>query len=202
EPVLKLGAAGHYPVEHFILCWFFEAARLDATAFAARWQPMIEYALSASEWGQGQPWYYGQALLPQILGFRSVAFLDENPAFEVMVRQMAHLYERWAHEHLSREEDNVTDLCFFLASSTGRSLRMKGLGWLHQAVTAESWYRPGVGNALVEFLNVMLTQDAAQLRSDSTARDASLALVGLLVSRQVPAALALQERARRAFSNG
>src|SRR5262249_5152679 len=76
EPVLKLGAAGHYPVEHFILCWFFEAARLDATAFAARWQPMIEYALSASEWGQGQPWYYGQALLRQILGFRSVAFLD------------------------------------------------------------------------------------------------------------------------------
>ena len=202
EPVLKLGAAGHYSVGHFISCWFFETARLDAAEFAARWRPMIEYALNAPEWGRGQPRYYGQSLLRQILGFRSEAFLDRNSAFQGIVRGMAHHYERWALEHLAREEDNVTGLCLFLASSTGHSLRMKGLEWLQQAVMAKPWYRSAVGNALLEFLNVTLTQDAQELRSDTTARDAFLALVALLVSKQVPAALTLQERARSAFSNG
>jgi hypothetical protein len=79
---------------------------------------------------------------------------------------------------------------------------MKGLGWLQQAVTAKPWYRSAMGNALLEFLNVTLTQDAQELRSDTAARDAFLALVALLVSKQVPAALTLQERARSAFSNG
>jgi len=199
--VLKLGAAGHHSVEHFISCWFLEAARLDAADFDARWWPMIEYALNAPEWGQGQPWYYGQRLLRQILGFGSETFLHRNSAFQDIVREMAHHYEHWAREHLSREEDNVTCLCYFLASSTGRSLRIKGLGWLQQAVTAEPWYRPAMGNALVEFLNVTLTQDAQELRSDAAARDAFLALVALLVSKQMPAALTLQERARRSFLN-
>jgi hypothetical protein len=202
EPVLKLGAAGHYSVEHFISCWFFETARLDATEFAARWRPMIEYALNAPEWGQGRPWYCGQRLLRKILGFGSQAFLDRNPAFQGIVREMTHYYERWAREHLSREEENVTGLCIFLASSTGRFLRMKGLEWLQQAVTAKPWYRPGMGSALIEFLNVTLTQEAQELRSDTAARDAFLALVALLVFKQVPAGLALQERARRAFSSG
>jgi len=57
-----------------------------------------------------------------------------------------------------------------------------------------------MGDALTEFLNVTLTQDTPALRSDTAARDAFLALVGLLVSKQLPAALALQERARRALS--
>jgi hypothetical protein len=128
QPVLKLGAASHYIVGHFISCWFFETARLDATEFAARWRPMIEFALDAPEWGEGQPWYYGQGLLRQILGLGSESILDRNTAFQGIVRQMTRYYERWAREHLSREEDNVTALCFFLASSTGRSLRMNGLG--------------------------------------------------------------------------
>jgi hypothetical protein len=201
EPVLKLGAAGHYAVGHFLTCWFFEAARLAAADFAARWRPMIEYALGAPEWGQGRPWYYGQSLLRQILGFGSQTFLDRNPAYQGIVRDTARQYERWARDYLSREEDNVTGLCFFLASSTGHFLRMKGLGWLQQAVTANTWYRPAMGKALVEFLNVTLTQNAQELRSDTAARDAFLALVALLVSKQVPAALTLQELAHRSFSN-
>jgi hypothetical protein len=201
EPIFKLGAAGHYAVGHFVSCWFLETARLEATEFAARWQPMIEYALDAPEWGQGKPWYYGQSLLRQILGFGSQTRLDGNPAFQGIVSQMAHHYERWAREHLSREDDNVTGLCFFLASSTARSLRVKGLGWLQQAVTVKDWYRPAMGDALIEFLNVTLTQDAQALRADGAARDAFLVLVALLVSKQLPAALALQERARRALSS-
>ena len=199
EPVLKLGAPAHYSVAHFLSCWFFEASRIDASDFAMRWRPMIDYALNAPEWGGGKPWYYGQRLLRQVLGYRSESILDRNAAFQIIVQQMRDYYARWAGEHLNREDDNVVALCVFLASPTGRSLRINGLGWLHQAVTADSWYRPEMGNALVEFLNVALTEDAPQIRANVPARDAFLSLVALLVEKQVSAALALQERARRAF---
>jgi hypothetical protein len=201
EPVLKLGAAGHYPVGHFVSCWFLEISRLEPAEFTARWEPMIKYGLDSPKWGKGTPWYYGQSLLRQILGFGSQSFLDRNPAFEGIIDRMAHHYERWAREHLSSEDDNVTGLCYFLASSSARSLRIRGLGWLHKAVTENDWYRTAMGDALIEFLNVTLTQDTQALRSDTTARDAFLALIALLVSRQLPAALALTEHARRVLSN-
>lgn len=202
EPVLKLGAPGHYSVEHFLSCWFLEAYRVDPNDFATRWQPMIEYALNAPEWGGGRPWYYGQRLLRQILGCRSESILDRSTVFQTAVQQMSGYYARWAQEHLARDEDNLVALCYFLASSTGRPLRIDGLGWLEQAVVTDPWYRPEMGNALVEFLNVVLTQDAQAVRANVPARDAFFALVARLVEKQVPAALALQERARRAFANG
>jgi hypothetical protein len=200
EPVLSLGAAGHYSVGHFISCWFFEAYRLDPIEFAALWRLMIEYALAAPEWAGGKPWYYGQQLLRQMLGFGSTAILDHNAAFQDIAQQMSDYYERWARENLAREEDNITALSLFLASATGRPLRLNALRWLQEAVTPESsWYRAAMGNALLELLNVMLIQDLDALRADSGARDAFLALTALLVTKQVPAALALQERARRSF---
>lgn len=202
EPVLKLGAPGHYSVEHFLSCWFLEAYRINPNDFAARWRPMIEYALNAPEWGGGRPWYYGQRLLRQVLGCRSESILDQNAAYQTAVQQMSANYARWASEHLARDEDNVVALCYFLASSTGRPLRIDGLGWIHHAVANDVWYRDQLGNALVEFLNVVLTQDAQAVRENIPARDAFLALVARLVEKQVPAALALQERARRSFSAG
>jgi hypothetical protein len=202
EPVLKLGPAGHYSVEYFLSCGFLEAYRVDPHDFAARWQPMIEYVFNAPEWGTGQPWYYGQRLLRQILGCRSESILDRSAVFQTVVQQMSGYYARWAREHLARDEDNIVALCYFLASSTGRSLRIDGLGWLQQAVVADPWYRPEMGNALIEFLNVVLTQDAQAVRANIPARDAFLALVARLVEKQASAALALQERARRSFSNG
>ena len=120
EPVLKLGAPGHYSVEHFLSCWFLEAYRVDPNDFATRWQPMIEHALNAPEWGGGRPWYYGQRLLRQILGCRSESILDRSTVFQTAVQQMSGYYVRWAQEHLARDEDNVVALCYFLASSTGR----------------------------------------------------------------------------------
>ena len=202
KPVLKLGAPGHYSVEHFLSCWFLEAYHISPDDFAARWQPMIAYALDAPEWGGGRPWYYGQRLLRQILGFRSESILDRNSAYQTTVHQANGYYARWAREHLARDEDNVVALCYFLASSTGRALRIDGLGWLQQAVATDTWYRPEMGNALVEFLNVALTQDAQAVRENVPARDSFLALVARLVEKQVSTALALQERARRSFSSG
>jgi hypothetical protein len=113
---------------------------------------------------------------------------------------MHEFYARWAREHLARDEDNVASLCYFMASPTGRPLRIDGLGWLQQAVAAHSWLRrTATENALIEYLNVVMTQDALTVRANVAAREAFLALVVHLVEKQIPAALALQERARRFF---
>jgi hypothetical protein len=79
-PVLRLGAAGHYSVDHFITCWFLETFYTDPKEFGARWGPMIEYALTAPEWSSGRSWYYGQKLLRQILGYGSEATLGRRSA--------------------------------------------------------------------------------------------------------------------------
>jgi hypothetical protein len=200
EPVLKLGAAGHHAVEYFISCWFNEAQRISPSDFVARWQPMIGYALSAPEYGEGRPWYYGQRLLCRVLGCRSESLLNRDSAFQAAVDRMREFYARWAREHLARDEDNVVLLCYFMASPTGRPLRLDGLGWLQQAVTAQNWRRrTATEDALIEYLNVVMTQDALIVRANVVAREAFLALVAHLVEKQIPAALALQERARRSF---
>ena len=49
-------------------------------------------------------------------------------------------------------------------------------------------------------LNIALHQDVAALRSDPDARNAFLFLLNVLISRQVTAALALQERALRSLA--
>jgi hypothetical protein len=198
EPVLKLGAAGHHAVEYFISCWFNEVQRISPSDFVARWQPMIEYALSAPEYGEGRPWYYGQRLLCRILGCRSESLLNRDAAFQPAVQRMHEFYARWAREHLARDEDNVVSLCYFMASPTGHPLRIDGLGWLQRAAAAHSW-RGRTENALIEYLNVVMTQDALAVRGNVAAREAFLALVAHLVEKQIPAALALQERARRSF---
>lgn len=201
EPVLTLGAPAHYAVGHFLQCWFEQASSADPTAFAARWRPMIEYALASPTWGTGEPWYYGQRLLTQVLGCNARADLDRNPAFQAVVLGFKALYEAWATKHLSRDDDNVTALCSFLSSSTGKPLRFDGLRWLLAALTGDHAVfiggRSGALDSLVHLLDVILAEDVAALSADSSARSTFLALVDILVAKQVPTALALQERARR-----
>src|SRR5437868_4768542 len=114
---------------------------------------------------------------------------------------MRDLYELWARQHLARDEDNIAALCSLLGSSTGRSLRLDGLQWVHQALSgetpADAWRRSETGAALLDFISVVLTEDVQAVSANTTARTALLALVALLVAKQVSAALALQERARR-----
>jgi hypothetical protein len=199
EPVLKLGAAGHHAVEYFISSWFLEAQRINPADFVARWEPMIEYALNAPEYGEGRPWYYGQRLLCRVIGCRSETILNRDPAYQAAIQRMSSRYERWAREHLTYDENNVVSLCYFMASTAGRPLRIDGLGWLQQVVTAHTWHRTETQNALIEYLNVVMTQNALAVRANVAAREEFLALVAHLVERQLPAALALQERARRSF---
>jgi hypothetical protein len=65
---------------------------------------------------------------------------------------------------------------------------------------ASHWYQTHTGSALTDFLDVTLSEEADKLAAYTKARDAVLTLIALLVTRQVPAALALQERARQVLT--
>jgi hypothetical protein len=204
EPIFRIGTRGHHAIEYFISTLLVEAsAKYEPATFALHWRSIIEYALEADNWYSGRGWFYGQRIIRKLLGCGHQAGLDRTPAYQAIVVQMRDLYERWAILHLGGEEDNVVAFCEFLSSATGRGLRLDGIKWLFRLVRRESsagdWLRPRTGNSLVEFLDILLNEDRAAVRADPGAIDAVLSLVAHLVARQIPAALALQERVRRAL---
>ena len=100
---------------------------------------------------------------------------------------------------MQRDEDNVAAFSLFLTSEVGTALRIEGLKWLatsfKHATREQSWQdQRGKGDALVDLLNTTLQENASVLRRDQEARDALVALAAHCAARQVPAALALQER--------
>ena len=201
RPVLDVGGDGHYSVQHFLNSWFLQVSRRqDLSAIPQLWRAMLEFALGASHWTSGRHWYRGEQLLRQLLGFDSEFFIQLTNSTTLVV-EMKDLYEKWARKHLSADEDNVAGFCRFLASKAGAVIRLEGLLWVKESFQsdrgASRWHREGTGSALIEFLDVIVSQNAHQVSADPRVREALVSLAADLVARQVPAALALQERIRR-----
>lgn len=201
RPVLDVGGDGHYSVQHFLSSWFLQVSRCsDRSGISQLWRAMLEFALGASNWTSGRHWYRGEQLLRQMLGFDSAVFAQLTNS-TTLVAEMRDLYESWARKHLSADEDNVAGFCRFLASNAGAVIRLDGLLWLNESFQsdrgASRWRREETGSALVEFLDVIVSQNVQQVSADPKVREALVSLAADLVARQVPAALALQERIRR-----
>jgi hypothetical protein len=116
---------------------------------------------------------------------------------------MRDLFEVWAKKQLTAGEDNLAGFCGFLGTEAGKPLRIDGLQWIADTMKANpdlgKWFRDWTSNAFMEFLDVLVSQHAEEVSKNDKAREALLQLVAHAVSRQLPAALALQERIRRHF---
>lgn len=92
----------------------------------------------------------------------------------------------------------VTRISHFLTTTFGASLRLDGLRWIAAMLKAKDpsnhWYREGTGNALVELVAAALSSDAQVLSKDAEARHALVEVAAALTAKDIPAALALQER--------
>jgi hypothetical protein len=198
QPVFGIGPKGHYAIEHFFLCFFSNLNEgTDPAAFVARWRPMIEAVMAGRGW-EGGPWYLQQSLERQALGFAHPDALARPTASRRLVESVGDLYRSWAEKRLVGDEDNLAAFCNFLSTPTGAPLRPQGLVWiansLRGASAAREWYRDATSAAFVEFLRVVITEDASAAVSTPDIRQALIDLTGLAVSRQSPAALALQDR--------
>jgi hypothetical protein len=202
RPVFALGPKGHYAISHFLTCWFKQLTNTTVvTEFAQRWRPMIEFMMLDSEWYKDGPWYYGQRLEREVLGFGASSSIRRVAGHAELVGIMRDLFRIWAQKRLTRDEDNLAGFCGFLADEVGKPLRMDGLQWITDAMKANpnigKWFRDRTSSAFMEFLDVLVSQHAVELRQDEKLRQALLDLSAHAVSRQLTAALTLHERIRR-----
>jgi hypothetical protein len=202
RPVFALGPKGHYAISHFLTCWFQQLTNTTVVAeFAQRWRPMIEFMVLDSEWSKDGPWYYGQRLEREVLGFGASNSIRRAAGHAELAGMMRDLFRIWAQKRLTRDEDNLAGFCGFLADEVGKPLRMDGLQWIADAMKANpnigKWFRDRASSAFMEFLDVLVSQHAVELRQDEKLRQALLDLSAHAVSRQLTAALTLHERIRR-----
>jgi transcriptional regulator with XRE-family HTH domain len=202
NPVLKLGPKGHYAISHFFTEWFNKLTdQTNVEDFGKRWRPMVEYVHRASDWREGPQWYHAEQLERQVLGFGAESYIARAPEFPALIGGMRDLYRNWAETRLSGSEDNLAGFCNFLASRVGRPLRLDGLLWISEAVKntphAAHWHRDSSLDALISFLNLLLSEHAQEISKDEDRRQALFDLAAYVVSRNHPSGLALQERIRR-----
>lgn len=204
RPVFALGPKGHYAISHFLTCWFGQLTQTTVVAeFAQRWRPMIEFMVLDSEWSKDGPWYHGQRLEREVLGFGASSSMRRVAGYAELVGMMRDLFRIWAQKRLTRDEDNLAGFCGFLAHEVGKPLRMDGLQWIADAMKTNpdvgKWFRDRTSSAFMEFLDVLVSEHAVELRQDEKLRQALLDLSAHAVSRQLTAALTLHERIRRLF---
>jgi hypothetical protein len=198
QPIFDIGPKGHHAIEHFFLSFFLHLnEETDPSLFAARWRPMVEAIMAGRGW-EGGPWYYRQNLERHALGFGHSDALSRPSAERSLVESMRDLYRAWASNRLSGDEDNLQAFCSFLSTTAGTPLRLEGLVWIARALQSDSkgryWYRDWTSAAFIEFLATLITLDGRAAVAQPEMRQALIDLVGLGVSKQLSAALPLQDR--------
>ena len=198
QPIFDIGPKGHYTIGHFFTSFFIHLKEDTVPAFfAALWRPMIEAVMVGRGW-EGGPWYHQQSLERHALGFAQPDALARPSAAAGLVESMRDLYHAWALKRLPGDEDNLAALCGFLSTKAGAPLRLAGLVWIANALQGDSedrrWYRDRTSAAFVEFLTTVITRDGVAAVAPPETRQALIDIVGLAVSKQLPAALTLQDR--------
>ena len=196
EPVLMHGPAAHYALEDFIRGLYLRlGAGDDTAAFERVWRAVAEYGLAA-DWSKPGLWFYGERLICDLLGFGNEDSLARLPPGGAL--RMKDVYQRWAQAHLGRNEECVTRFSHFLTTTFGGPLCLDGLRWIAAVLKPNNpsshWHRESTGNALVELVTTALGADPHALSKDAKALQALVEVTAALAAKNIPGALALQER--------
>ena len=199
ESVLMHGPGAHYALGDFIRNLFQCLTNgADPAAFERVWREIAEYGLAA-KWDKPGLWFYGERLICDLLGYGNKNALQTLPSGAAL--RMRDVYERWAGLHLGSDEECITRFCHFLTTEFGSSLRLDGLRWIATMLKANNprsyWYRNGTSDALIELINTSLNENAQTLANNNQARQALVEISAVLVTKNIPTALALQERIKR-----
>ncbi|MED5621546.1 hypothetical protein [Ideonella sp. BN130291] len=199
EPVLNHGPAAHYALRHFISSFFLLLGQgSDPTRFETVWRGMAEYGLAAN-WSLPRLWFHGERLIGDLLGFGNEETLCKLDAGAAL--RMKDVYKRWAEAHLTRDDENLTRFSYFLASNFGAPIRLDGIAWIAAMLTTGEreggWRRDDTGDALLELVAVALGADAQALSREPVARQGLVEIAAALAAKNMPMALALQERIRQ-----
>jgi len=134
-----------------------------------------------------------------VLGFANSSALA-RAASPDLITSMRDLYAAWAEKRLPADEDSLAGFCGFVGTRAGEPLRLDGLLWIAKALQkpeGSKWYRGRTSSAFMEFLGALVTETGDEVLNRQDTRQALLDLLAVAVSRQLPAALALQDRAKK-----
>jgi hypothetical protein len=195
--ILSLGESGHYLVNHYISHWFIYASDGEAESFSQKWREMIALTLS-EEAGSTSGGYRKREISRNMMGFGSEALLGRIPCINSVIEGLKDYYEVWAEKFLNHDGQDIRAFATFLSSDLGHSLRKSGLQRIADALKENKsviQYRDyGVGEALVQLVEVTLSSPSHDLKNDVQTRGALITIASVLAQAKIAGALTLQER--------
>lgn len=199
QPVLAMGPSAKIVVSQFLQGVFLGASASRSADFVRLWRALLDFVANSPVWREGAQWHQRDRLWRQLLGLESPGAFVDLDGLDQHMAAMKPYYARWAATHLTPDDDNAAALCSFLRTRVGKALRLDGLQWLARAFRGEPepiyWRRESpLGPTAVEFVDVLLEEDTAALKGSQPAREAVVAICAVLLARNIPAALALQDK--------
>lgn len=199
QPILNLGAPAHRWVERFFWYWFTDGSQSSGSSsdFVQIWREMILYALGHPSWNpETNAHHYLEDMVVELLGFdQRWTRLGLNGEAAVAVGTLTDVLERAAQQWFGMEGVTRGFLHFAVEPGAARVLTA-GVLWVAKAVDLfrSNYWRAGLEDSLVSFLDVCWQRERLQIRSDAALREAFLGLLSTLVSRGGHSAIALRDR--------
>lgn len=197
-PILDLGAPAHEFVEAFLRSWFLQGLNSpDHDRFVTEWKAMVDHAARSPIWGnRKRNWRHWNDFWTGLLGFSQHELFAWQDQHAAVIQQMMDVYAGWIPNNLS---DGWTARRFlqWLDLPATKPIRLKAVSWLLQAAgkANEYWWDKG---ELVDLLAGILEKCWSECRDTILADRLLLSdyreLVALLVGRQSPLAMYLQDR--------
>lgn len=196
EPVLVLGLWVHEWVKQFLQLWTGVAFGQPTNLALHRvWCEMIDYALASPAWtNTGQTGFYHQGEL-----WRALLGLDQLSRWRVeqtaLAESLRPRWATWARVYIGNAR-NANALAGFLASPAAGGMVLEGLQWLARPATYRQpmlRYWDDVADSLADLLFCAWQLPADALRQDTIAFEAFKQLLGVLVARQYPLGLQLNQ---------
>ena len=136
QPILDLGAEGHYWIDEFIMELFLKGIGYDHIPrnFTKRWKEILEYAFASDKWSASKSgyWYHMNKLWCELLGMNYIVSNLWDKEKSSIVKKMKPYYERWAKVFLTDAESAIYFIRFLQRPATIDML-FDALVWLDNA---------------------------------------------------------------------
>jgi len=200
KPILELGERASKWVGEFLCEWQLAGNREPEpkTRFCSEWRAMIRFALDGPNWQFPDTYYrWGlQRLLPKLIGSDlGMGFSWKTDDWKPLTT-IKDLLEEWVSKHAHRP-DCLRGLIHLLTRPGFSLLPVPGLKWLQESLRkgdSRLIWNHGTAEDVALLLDKLWTKRRPSIISSQGVKDVFLAILDMVVARQIPLALQLQQR--------
>jgi len=197
--LFDVGPPLHNWPKFFLMSWFrtcLQSAECPEN-FARHWTAMIAYVLGHPEWNEmnSRGYYDSEEVICQLMGMDSEIQIVGKGPFEKVLESLMPYYDIWRKRWLHGQH-SLTNFCRLLTYPAARPLRTKGVLWVREVLTGESYFgsrEKYLEEALLNMLHIFWAEHKKNVQDDPLLKEAFLDILTWLVQRQNPGALELQD---------